>query len=390
MSSGVPRSSLALACYYRPVYDGDDGPSAHVLCADVRPLVSGHGRHDAIVGWPSGLCLPSLWPFASCAVEGQAIQGSGAHVGGSVLASAPLVSGPSEASGGCSGVPPTAEGCTQTAPLPSLSPETLRASADCVSYIQRSARAFGFSASVARQLARCRRRSTRVNYQAKWSVFCAWCHRCGHSISRPMIPKIASFLLYLRRSLSLSYSSIASYRSMLSGVFRFILPDLSSQFVLRDLLRSFHLKRPLSTSRVPPWDLSLVLALLSGAPFEPLSSCSIRDLARKVLFLVALATARRVGELHALSVVVLESGADLFLSYLPEFRAKAESKAHPRACFATPLSCPCSSLLPLLYFFSPFASSFSLCLSLCSFSFSFEECSQFFPSDRHCGGLLFF
>ena len=75
---------------------------------------------------------------------------------------------------------------------------------------------------MAGQLAHCRRRSTRVNYQAKWVVYRSWCHRHGHSVSRPTVAKVADFLLYLRRSLSLSYSSIASYRSMLSGVFRFI------------------------------------------------------------------------------------------------------------------------------------------------------------------------
>ena len=171
-----------------------------------------------------------------------------------------------------------------------------------------------------------------MNYQAKWAVFRSWCHRHGHSVSRPTVPNIASFLLYLRRSLSLSYSSIASYRSMLSGVFRFILPELSSHFVLRDLLRSFRLERPQSSSRVPPWDLSLVISFLWGAPFEPPSSCSLRDLTRKVLFLVALATARRVGEFHTLSAVVSSSGGDLFLSYLLEFWAKAESEAHPFPC----------------------------------------------------------
>ena len=120
---------------------------------------------------------------------------------------------------------------------------------------------------MARQLAHCRRASTRVNYQAKWTVFRAWCRRHGHSVSRPSIPKIASFLLYLRRSLSLSYSSIVSYCSMLSGVFCFVLPDLSSHFVLRDL-RSFCLERPISSFRVPPWDLSWVLSFLRGPPFD--------------------------------------------------------------------------------------------------------------------------
>ena len=259
VSSGLPGASPSLASDDRPVCDGNDGPSSSVLRSDIRPSVSGHGRHDAVVGWPSSLSLPTLRPSASCAVEGQVVQGSGAHGGGSVLASAPLVSGPSGASGGCSGFPPTAEGSTQTAALPSLSPEPPRASSDCLSYIECSAHAFGFSASVARQLARYGRCSTRVNYQAKWEVFRSWCYHHGHSVSRLTVPKIASFLLYLRRSLSLSYSSIASYRSMLSGVFRFLLPKLSSHFVLHDLLHSFCLERPLLSSRVPPWDLSVVL-----------------------------------------------------------------------------------------------------------------------------------
>ena len=111
-------------------------------------------------------------------------------------------------------------------------------------------------------------------------------------------------------------------------VFRFVLPELSSHFVLRDL-RSFRLERPLSSSRVPPWDLSRVLSFLRGPPFEPVSSCSFWELTLKVLFLLALATARRVGELHAVSSVVSSSGGDLFLSFLPEFRAKSESEARP-------------------------------------------------------------
>ena len=116
---------------------------------------------------------------------------------------------------------------------------------------------------------------------------------------------------------------------MLSGVFRFILPELSSHFVLHDLLRSFRLERPLPSSRLPTWDLLLVLRFLRGPPFEPLSSCSLRGLTQKVLFLVSLATARRVGELQAVSRDLSLSGSDLYLSYLPEFRAKTESSANP-------------------------------------------------------------
>ena len=141
--------------------------------------------------------------------------------------------------------------------------------------------------------------------------------------------EVADFLLFLRSTLSLSYSSIASYRSMLSGVFCSILPELSSHFVLHDLLRSFRLERSLPSSRIPPWDLQVVLRFLRGPPFEPLGSSSLLDLTQKVLFLVSLATARRVGELQAVARDVSFSGSDAFLSYLLEFRAKTESAVNP-------------------------------------------------------------
>ena len=72
-----------------------------------------------------------------------------------------------------------------------------------------------------------------------------------------------------------------------------------------------------------------MLCFLRGPPFEPLSSCSLRDLTQKVLFLVSLATARWVGELQAVSRDVSFSGSDIYLSYLPEFRAKTESLVNP-------------------------------------------------------------
>ena len=106
---------------------------------------------------------------------------------------------------------------------------------------------------------------------------------------------------------------------MMSGVFRFVLPELSSHFVLYDHLCSFRLERPLPSSPVPPWDLLSVLRFLRGSSFEPLSSCSLQDLTWKVLFLVSLVTAQRVWKLQAVSSSFSFSGADLYLSYLLEF-----------------------------------------------------------------------
>ena len=116
---------------------------------------------------------------------------------------------------------------------------------------------------------------------------------------------------------------------MISAVFCFVLPDISSHPVIHDLLRSFCIKQLLPSSQVLPWDLLRVLSLFRGPPFEPLSLCSLRDLTRKVLFQVSLATARRVGELQAIFSSVSFSGDDIFLSYLTEFRAKSESASNP-------------------------------------------------------------
>ena len=77
--------------------------------------------------------------------------------------------------------------------------------------------------------------------------------------------------------------------------------------------------------RPPAWDLSMVLRFLNSSAFEPLSEASLRALSQKTLFLMALATAKRVGELQALSSIVTYVGSDACLSYVPQFVAKSES-----------------------------------------------------------------
>ena len=79
----------------------------------------------------------------------------------------------------------------------------------------------------------------------------------------------------------------------------------------------------------PPWDLDKVLQYLSGPPFEPLARASFLNKTKKALFLLAMATAKRVSELQALSFSVSFQGEDLVLYYNPFFRAKTESAANP-------------------------------------------------------------
>ena len=127
---------------------------------------------------------------------------------------------------------------------------------------------------------------------------------------------------------------------MLSAVFRFHLPSLSSHPVIRDLLRSFCLTSVERQLRPPARDLPGVLRFLNASAFEPLSCASLRALTQKVLLLLALATAKRVGELQALSSVVTFVGGNACLSYIPQFVAKSESltRSIPRSFLVKSLS----------------------------------------------------
>ena len=109
------------------------------------------------------------------------------------------------------------------------------------------------------------------------------------------------FVIYLRQDKGLSVSAGKGYSSALNSVLALKGRDLASSREITMLLRSFARSVNPVELRPPAWDVSLVLQSLTGAPYEPLRTCEERFLAQKTLFLLALASAKRIGELHALS-----------------------------------------------------------------------------------------
>ncbi|XDV47189.1 hypothetical protein PO909_016889 [Leuciscus waleckii] len=57
-----------------------------------------------------------------------------------------------------------------------------------------------------------------------------------------------------------------------------------------------------SRPSIPSWDLSLVLTAQQRPPFEPLQAAELKVLSLKTVLLLALASIKRVGDLHAFSV----------------------------------------------------------------------------------------
>ena len=91
---------------------------------------------------------------------------------------------------------------------------------------------------------------------------------------------------------------------------------------MKELIKSFKVKELKFRSPTPHWDLDIVLKHLLKAPYEPMDKADFESLSKKTIFLIALATAKRVSELQAISKHVSFSGDKAYLQYKPDFMPK--------------------------------------------------------------------
>ena len=313
----------------RSFCDRLDSEASGILLSSLGPTGSRDGRPSPTLGQPSSVRLSSDRHHKESSSQTEVIEELRVDSHSSVLASEGLVSRPSGTIIRRSHHTVRSKISTKTAPLPPVPPKSTYASADCMATLKRFAIQASFSPAVAGQLIFSRRLSTRLNYQARWGTYRKWCRDFGHRSSSPTIAKVADFLTYMFKTKGAALSTIKGYRAMLAAVFKFPLPEISSSPILKDLIRSFEISAPRPIFPPPPWDLDKVLEFLSGPPFEPLARASFLYKTKKSLFPLAMATAKRVSELQALSFSVSFQGEDLVLYYDPFFRAKTESVINP-------------------------------------------------------------
>ena len=77
---------------------------------------------------------------------------------------------------------------------------------------------------------------------------------------------------------------------------------IGSNPVLSELIRSFELQHHDQRSVTPKWDLSLVLICLQKVPYEPLHKASKLHVSIKPICFLAIPTAKRCSEIHALGI----------------------------------------------------------------------------------------
>ena len=145
------------------------------------------------------------------------------------------------------------------------------------------------------------------------------------------LPLIADFFIFLREDKKLTSIAIKGYRAAIGQVLTYKGLDLSNCPELTALFRNFDQEIIPRAVNIPRWDISLVLLKLKTTPYEPLDQASDKDVTLKTIFLLALATAKRVSELQGLSYIVSHSlnWQKVVLSMDTAFVAKTQVPGKP-------------------------------------------------------------
>lgn len=312
---------------HRPVCHQVEQSTSSFCISSSGPSSLGSGCHVPVMGRDVSVCFSSL----PSSVEGSTEDREGELPGNSDSSSLgePSIFSHSDVSVGCSSNPASMpQRSLVSTSLSSGSSQTRGFQSARLFVLQRGLEKAGFSRKSAKRVCSAKRASTQNLYDYRWNTWMDWCLQRQMDPIDPSVALLADFLIFLFEEKKLSPVSIKGYRSAISSTLKhFSSVDFSSDPVLSDIVRSMELEKPMITRVVPNWDLSLVLSCFKKSPFEPLSSCSLKLLTLKTVFLIALASGRRRSEIHALSATSgsVDFSADkssVILHSFPGFLAK--------------------------------------------------------------------
>ncbi|XP_041437897.1 uncharacterized protein LOC121399947 [Xenopus laevis] len=193
----------------------------------------------------------------------------------------------------------------------------------------------GLSQEVVQTLLHSRKQSTSKVYNKVWKIFSSWCvQRDFQSMTCP----VAGILQFLQDGFDKGLKP-ATLKVHLAAISAITSRVLTSDPLIKRFIKGMMRLRPSVKIPVAAWDLNLVLSALCKHPFEPLDSISQKLLALKTAFLVAITSARRVGELQALAAnppYTLFFPEKVVLRTLPFFRPKVPSTQNINAQIILP------------------------------------------------------
>ncbi len=202
----------------------------------------------------------------------------------------------------------------------------------------------GLSIEVVETILHSRAPSTRKLYALKWNVFTSWCS--DHHLY-PVNCPVGTVLEFLQdrftagltpSTLKVYVVAIRAYHIPLGGM------SMGKDPLVSRFLHGSLRLRPAARTRVPTWDLAIVLQGLSLAPIEALEEVPAKCLTVKALFLLAISSLKKIGDLQALSV------APSCLEFAP---GMVKAFLHPRPGYVPKVPANVARLIMLQAFCPP-------------------------------------
>ncbi|XP_073436143.1 uncharacterized protein [Dendrobates tinctorius] len=278
----------------RPVRDQSQ-QTCKKVCFALQVRQPRHSRcPPSTLDIPASLCLPSNGSAANSSQENKTREGEG-HLDSPVLAQEAVVFLAESHVDNRPVDPAAAPGSSLAGTLlPSTGQSTTTSGLE---FERELLKQKGFSKNLINTLLQSRKESSTTKIYAKvWRKFLTF-----HPAALAGEPPITAILEVLQRGreLGLSVNTLKVHISALGALFNYNVA--ANRWVTR-FVSACQRSEPVHIPRLPAWDLTLVLDAFTQAPFEPIDSASVKCLSLKTATLVALVSARRLGDLHALSI----------------------------------------------------------------------------------------
>ncbi|XP_071967906.1 uncharacterized protein [Engystomops pustulosus] len=290
-----PSDHLMGATSHRPVCFKREYKVQPFLFSRHKGTILDSGRIQPYLGPATSICLSPNSPDFKSTTQGLPGQGQG-NTNLPELEEEELV--PSSEIHGSSGTHPTSSRERSPISRPSSSSKTELLRPISMDPERELLLRKGLSSRVVNTLQASRKPVTFAIYHKIWKKFVSFCGDKPPSQDNPNIFQVLEFLQAgLERGLSTSTLKVQV--SALGAFHDCCLMD--NRWVKRFITASSRI-HPQVLTKIPTWDLTLVLNTLSKGPFEPIGNIDIRNLTLKTVFLVAITSARRLGELQAISI----------------------------------------------------------------------------------------
>lgn len=196
--------------------------------------------------------------------------------------------------------------------------------------IKRLRKAQGFSEEMSKATEHKLKPKTHRLYDFQWREFYSWCDKWDIDPLHPTVQNITEFILFL---VNTNKVSVRTARNKLSAINTVLIISTNIRYseleavssLFKGLVGQQHISKTIKSKIMPTWHLGHVLDSLRHEPYEPRTEASLANWSRKTLFLIALASGRRVSEIAALSMRRTEfTTKEVHIRTHPHFRAKTQ------------------------------------------------------------------